>query len=140
MPSLFFTVGLVFRCSQPGHLRSLRSCLPTVASRESSDSSPCGGGSVKSNTMPAIAVSLLSPTQTDDKDGFKNGRDAPDRTSASMVAGSIVSDSQSSQPFVLGTQRYYERVAAGCEGIVHTVAVHYAHAPFEDVTTKYIFL
>ncbi|VDO31074.1 unnamed protein product [Brugia timori] len=77
-----------FGCAQPGHLRSLRSCLSTTL-RDSCDFSP--------------------------------------RTGDSMQA------QQSDNP---SSEHHCEHIAAGCEGIVHTVAVHYAHAQADDVTTK----
>ncbi|KAM3720364.1 OTU domain-containing protein 7B [Dirofilaria immitis] len=77
-----------FGCSQPGHLRSLRSGLST-------------------NLQDPVSVPVTA-------NGFM----------------------QALQSHVPGSKHCYEHVAAGCEGIVHTVAVHYAHAPSENITTK----
>lgn len=91
------------RCSQPGHLRSLRSCL-AASTRNGSE---CNGASVKSNTMPSISLASMSTSATNEKWSRENCQ-----TKSSRLA------------------------SGGGEGVVHTVAVHYAHAPSEDVTTK----
>uniref|UniRef100_A0A0R3RRF4 ubiquitinyl hydrolase 1 n=1 Tax=Elaeophora elaphi TaxID=1147741 RepID=A0A0R3RRF4_9BILA len=118
-----------FGCSQPGHLRSLRSCLSTTL-RDSSNLSPPASGSIKSNTMPSITIS----SHTDSK-GLRDAKDTSGHTSGPVpvAAGSVT---QALQSDTSSSEHYCERIAAGCVGIVHTVAVHYAHAPTENVTTK----
>ncbi|VDK68124.1 unnamed protein product [Litomosoides sigmodontis] len=122
-----------FRCSQPGHLRSLRSCHIL---RESSNSSPTGGSSIKSNTMPSLTISSRAASHGDGK-GLRNVRDTFGSDSISVPAATPVQTLQSHVP---SSEHCCERISAGCEGNVHTVAVHYSHAPAEDVTTKFVLL
>ncbi|MCP9258026.1 OTU7A [Dirofilaria immitis] len=123
-----------FGCSQPGHLRSLRSGLSTNL-QGPPDLSP-RDRSVKSNTMPSITISSGAVFHTDDKE-LRNARDISghisDPVSVPVTANGFM---QALQSHVPGSKHCYEHVAAGCEGIVHTVAVHYAHAPSENITTK----
>lgn len=119
-----------FGCAQPGHLRSLRSCLSTTL-RDSCDFSPRTGGSNKSNTMPSITVFSRTVSHTDGK-GLTNARDTGS-VSVPLAVGDSMQAQQSDNP---SSEHHCEHIAAGCEGIVHTVAVHYAHAQADDVTTK----
>ncbi|VDM07443.1 unnamed protein product [Wuchereria bancrofti] len=123
-----------FGCSQPGHLRSLRSCLSTTL-RDSCDFSPRTGGSIKSNTMPSITMLSRTVSHTDGK-GLRNARDTGP-VSVPIAAGDNMQALQSDNP---SSEHHCEHIAAGCEGIVHTVAVHYAHAQAEDVTTKFVLI
>ncbi|VDN23746.1 unnamed protein product [Gongylonema pulchrum] len=111
-----------FGCSQPGHLRSLRSCLATAAQNSSNSSLRNGTSSVKSNTMPSIAFASFAttaPAHADEKDG----RDAVHRTSISVVAPSFSSESQNSCTASSPRHHFGERVAAGCEGNSYDVFV-----------------
>ncbi|CAG9534498.1 unnamed protein product [Cercopithifilaria johnstoni] len=121
-----------FGRSQPGHLRSLRSCLSTTL-RDSSNSSPPEDGSIKSNAMPYINTS--SRTSHTDGKGLRNARDTLGHTSDSVPVP-LASGMQALQSHASNSKPYREHISAGCEGVVHTVAVHYAHAPAENVTTK----
>ncbi|EFO21481.1 hypothetical protein LOAG_07006 [Loa loa] len=120
-----------FGCSQPGHLRSLRSCLRTTL-QNPSDLSSRTGGSIKSSTMPSIMISSKTASYTDSKE-LRNAGDTSGHTSDPVSipvrAGGGMQALQSHSP-------RSEHTAAGCEGIVHTVAVHYTHTPAEDITTK----
>uniref|UniRef100_A0A915Q7V4 ubiquitinyl hydrolase 1 n=1 Tax=Setaria digitata TaxID=48799 RepID=A0A915Q7V4_9BILA len=123
-----------FGCSQPGHLRSLRSCLSTTL-RSPSDLSPQRYGSIKSNTMPSITVSSVTASHIDK--GMKNAWDISGHdlspASVPVVVGSVAQASQSHFP---DSKHCSEHTAASCERIVHTVAVHYTHAPSENITAK----
>ncbi|VDP21458.1 unnamed protein product, partial [Onchocerca flexuosa] len=124
-----------FGCSQPGHLRSLRSCLSTTL-RDPSDVSPRRDDSIKSNTMPFITVSSKTASHIDGK-GHRNARDVLGHVS-NPLSVSIAADGfmQALQSHVPSSKHYCEHMDAGCEEVVHTVAVHYTHAPSENITTK----
>ncbi|VDK81314.1 unnamed protein product, partial [Onchocerca ochengi] len=121
-----------FGCSQPGHFRSLRSCLSTTL-QDPSNLSPQRDDSIKSNTMPSITVSSRSASHTDSK-GHRNTRDALGHVSS--VSFATDGFMQTLQSHVPSSKHYCEHIDAGSEEIVHTVAVHFAHAPSENITTK----
>lgn len=88
--------------------------------------------------MPSLTVSSRAAFHTDGK-GLGNVQDTLDSDSVSVptTAGSVVQTLQSHVP---SSEHYCERISGGCEGTVHTVAVHYAHAPAEDITTKFVLV
>uniref|UniRef100_A0A0N5CNZ2 Regulator of G-protein signaling loco n=1 Tax=Thelazia callipaeda TaxID=103827 RepID=A0A0N5CNZ2_THECL len=117
-----------FGCSQPGHLRSLRSCFSTTM-RDKSDFSSSRDSAIKSKTMPSIAVSFMPSSP---ENNAKSGSDhaTPNQTSSAAFVPFVANSRQSS----LSGSKFF--VSRNCEEIIHTVAVHYTHAPSEDVTTK----
>lgn len=90
--------------------------------------------------MPSITISSRTASHSDDK-GLRIARDTSDHTSGlAPVPVAASSDMQALQSHASSSEHYCEHVTAGCEGVVHTVAVHYAHAPTEDVTTKFVHI
>lgn len=88
--------------------------------------------------MPSITISSKPASHTDGK-GLRNTRDRLNHiaglASVPVAADEVIQALQSHTP---SPEHYYEHISPGCEGIVHTVAVHFAHTPTEDVTTKFV--